>query len=284
VQAQAHPDVEIIVADDGSTDETCDVLQSFGESITHLPLAHRGQPAVTRNRGLEKASGDFVAFLDSDDLFLPQKLALQLPALDSYPHAGLVYSDGYYFREDPKRPTGRLLEGLPTPSGEILSDLLRGNFLLSPAMSLIRRTCLLDVGAFDEDPALWVSEDYELWLRIAARFPCVFVAGRVAAVRRHSESISRDVAAVRGCSLLALAKLEGSRPDLRLSYSAAFNEGYARNHGAIALAHLHQGQIARGLSHAWHALQFSLRTPRFGTKALLDWLRRSRLRGTASRP
>lgn len=284
VQSQDHPDVEIIVADDGSSDDTPAIVAGFGDALVYLPLAHRGLPAATRNRGLAKATGDFVAFLDSDDLFLPHKLKLQLSAFLAHPEAGLVYSDGYYFRDDPTQPTGHLLGGMPTPSGDVLPELMRGNFLMSPAMLLTRRSCLEEVGPFDEDPELWVSEDYELWLRVAARFPVVYAPGDVAAVRRHEGSISRDVAPLRGRALLALAKLEDRYKDLRVSYGAALNEGYARNHGAIAVAHLQQGRIARGLSHAFRALCYSLRTPGLGTKALLSWLRRRRVRGTAARP
>jgi glycosyltransferase involved in cell wall biosynthesis len=282
VQSQDHPEVEIIVADDGSTDDTLAIVAGFGETLLYLPLAHGGLPAATRNRGLAKATGDFVAFLDSDDLFLPHKLRLQLSVFLAHPEAGLVYSDGYYFRDDPTQPTGRLLSGLPTPSGDVLPELIRGNFIMSPAL-LVRRSCLEEVGPFDEDPELRVSEDYELWLRVAARFPVFYAPDEVAAVRRHEGSISRDVASLRGCALLALAKLEDRYEDLRSSYGAALDEGYARNHGAIAMAYLRQGRILRGLKHAFHALRYSLRTPGLGTKALLGWLKRSRVRGTTAR-
>ena len=281
---QTYRNLEIIVADDGSTDDTAAVVRGLGEAVTYLSLPHRGQPAVTRNRGLDEATGDFIAFLDSDDLFVPHKLALQLSTFESEPRAGLVYSDGFFFREDPTRPTGALLRGMSTPSGDVLPELLRGNFLVSPAMLLISRSCLDVVGAFDEDPDLHVAEDYELWLRLAVQFPVIYAPGEVAAVRRHEGSISRNVAPLRGCALLAMAKLEERHPDVRVSHASAFNEGCARNHGAIAVAHFEQRQIRRGLSHTFQALRCSVRTPGLGTKAFLDWLRRRRVRGTAARP
>jgi GT2 family glycosyltransferase len=283
VQAQTHPDVEIIVADDGSTDNTPDIVSQFGQGVTYLHLSHRGQPAATRNVGLRAAKGEYVAFLDSDDLFLPGKLALQLAAFGRHPEAGLAYSNGYFFRDDPQVPIGRALDGMPTPTGDALPDLLRGNFLTSPVV-LVRRACLEAAGLFDEDPALFIAEDYELWLRLSAHFPFVYVPGDVAAIRRHRQSISRDVAALRGCALLALAKLEARQPDRRISYATAFNEGYARNHGAIAMALLQQGQLPGGLSHAFQALRYGLGTPGLGTKALLQWLRRRRLRGKSAMP
>jgi glycosyltransferase involved in cell wall biosynthesis len=284
VQAQAYANVEIIVADDASTDNTAEIVGGFGRAVIYVSLPHRGQPAATRNGGLPAAKGEFIAFLDSDDLFLPNKLSVQMAALESHPEAGFVYSNGYFFREDPHHPTGYGLDGLPTPSGDVLADLLRGNFVASPSVALIRRSCLDLVGAFDDNPSLITVEDYDLWLRLAARFPVIYVPETVAAIRRHKQSISRDVAALRTRALLVLAKLEASNPALARRHRAALDEGYARNHGAVALAHFRQRQVLSGLSHAVQALQYSLRTPGLGTKALLDWLRRSRVRGTAARP
>jgi glycosyltransferase involved in cell wall biosynthesis len=282
VLAQDYHPVEIIVADDGSTDDTADIVARFGGAVTYLSLPHRGQPAATRNAAVAAARGEYVAFLDSDDLFLSGRLAGQVAALTEHPEAGLAYSNGYFFRDDPETPVGRVLDGLPTPSGQSLPDLLRGNFLSTPVV-LIRRTCLDSVGVFDERPDL-LSEDYDLWLRIAAEFPIIYVPGDVAAIRRHGQSISRDVAALRAGSLRVLAKLETTHPHLVDQYRAAFNEGYARNHGAVALAHLKQWQIRRGLSHAMRALRYSLRTPGFGVRPLLQWIRRRRVRGSAAVP
>jgi glycosyltransferase involved in cell wall biosynthesis len=283
VQAQTYPHVEIIVGDDGSTDNTADIVAQFGGSVTYLPLPHRGQPAATRNAGLAAARGEYVAFLDSDDLFLPGRLARQLATFGDHPDAGMVYSDGYYFRDEPETPIGHVLDGLPTPSGDALPDLLRGNFLAPPVV-LIRRSCLDSVGVFDERPEFFAVEDYDLWLRIAARFPLVYAPGSVAAIRRHAQSISGDVATLRTGVLRVIAKLEATYPNLARQHRDALNEGYARNHGAVALARLEQRQILSGLRHAFQALGYSLRTPGLGTRPLLQWIRRRSLRGTGALP
>lgn len=281
VRGQTYPNVEIIVADDGSTDNTPEIVAGFGDAVTYLSLPHRGQPAATRNAGLRAAKAEFVAFLDSDDLFLPSKLAHQLRTFESHPEAGLVYSNGRFFRDDPEEPTGYVLEGLPTPSGDALADLLRGNFLAPPVV-LIRRACLDAVGTFDERPDFFAVEDYDLWLRMAAQFPVIYVPGDVAAIRRHKEGISHDVGSLRACAILVLAKLEALHPHLSRQHREALNEGYARNHGAVALARFQQRQILGGLSHVMKALRYGVGTPGFGTRALRAWIQRRRVRGAGA--
>ncbi|MDH4187238.1 MAG: glycosyltransferase [Nitrospira sp.] len=283
VLTQDYHRVEIIVADDGSVDNTADIVSQFGDAVNYLSLPHRGQPAATRNAALQAANGEYIALLDSDDLFLPGRLARQVAALAEHPEAGLVYSNGYFFREAPGAPMGRVLDGLPTPSGDVLPDLLRGNFLSTPIV-LFRRTCLDVVGMFDERPDIVAVEDYDFWLRIAAKFPVIYAPGDVAAIRRHGQSISGDVATLRTGVLRVLAKLEATYPHLARQHRDALNEGYARNHGAVALARLEQRQILSGLGHAFQALGYSLRTPGLGTKPFLEWIGRRRARGTGARP
>jgi len=119
---------------------------------------------------------------------------------------------------------------------------------------------------------------------IATRYPFFCAPGDVAAIRRHEGSISRDGAALRRDALRVLAKLEATHPHLARQNRAALYEGYARNHGAIALARFKQRQVTAGLSHAAQALRYSLRTPGRGTLALLQWIRRRQVRGTGAIP
>jgi hypothetical protein len=121
-------------------------------------------------------------------------------------------------------------------------------------------------------------EDYDLWLRVSAQFPFVYMPGDVAAIRRHRESISRDVAALRKRDLLVLAKMDGLYPDLMRQFRTARHEAYARNHGAIAAAQFQQGQIAPGLAHGIAALSHALRMPGFGLQAFVKWRGRRGLR------
>jgi glycosyltransferase involved in cell wall biosynthesis len=277
VLAQTYRDFEIIVADDGSTDQTKEVVAQFSDTITYLPLPHRGQPAATRNGGLRIARGEFVAFLDSDDLFLPHKLALQVVALETHPEVGMVYSNGRFFRDDPDQPTGHVQDGLPTSSGQIFADVLRGN-MLAPSVVLIRRTCLDRVGPFDERPDFRAVEDFDLWLRITAEFPVLYVPGDVAAIRRHWQSISRDVAMLRSRALKVMTKAEALYPHLMQQYRAAHHEAYARTHGAVASAELKQGHLGAGLKNSLQALAHAVQMPGLGLGVFTAWLARCRLR------
>jgi glycosyltransferase involved in cell wall biosynthesis len=277
VLAQTYRDFETVVADDGSTDDTAQVIAGYGRAVTHVPLPHLGQPAATRNSGLRVAQGEYIAFLDSDDLFLPDKLARQVPALEADPTIGMVYSNGLYFRHDPKQPTGHVQDGLPTPSGQIFADLLRGN-MLAPPVVLIRRSCLERVGPFDERPDFRAVEDFDLWLRVAAGFPVLYVPGDVAAIRRHSQSISRDVTVLRSRALQVLAKMDQLYPEVMKQYPAARHEAYARTHGAVAAAELRQVHLGTCLRHSLQAMMHTVQLPGLGLSVFTAWLARRRSR------
>jgi glycosyltransferase involved in cell wall biosynthesis len=268
---QDPPPAEIIVADDGSSDATRDVARGVGPRVTYLRLAHSGRPAVARNAALRQARGELIAFLDDDDRFLPHKLALQTAALAAHPDAACVYSDGLFFRDDPSRPCGQVLAGMPAPSGDVFAPLLRGNFLF-PALLLLRRACLDEVGGFDE--ARVTAEDYDLWLRLAVRHPFVHAPGQVAAIRRHPGSLSADAARVRCESLAVLRRLDATAPARMRAAAAARSEGYARHHGAVALALARRRQLLGAAAHAAASLAHALRHPRTGAAAFTRWRRR----------
>jgi GT2 family glycosyltransferase len=245
-----------------------------------MRVPHRGQPAATRNRGLGAARGEFIALLDSDDLFLSGKLDVQCAALERNADVALVYSDGWFFRDDPANPIGRVLDGLPSPSGDGFADLLRGSFLV-PAITLIRRSCLDAVGGFDESLTLRGVEDYDMWLRLAAGFPILHVPGEVAAIRRHDDNLSKNPAVIRAGALEVLEKMRTVAPDLVERHRAAWHEGAARSHGAIMLRLLRERRNGAACRHAAGALAHAARTPGAGVPALIAWYRRRGLRRAA---
>lgn len=282
VLAQTVPAHEIIVADDGSTDDTAAVVGAYGDRVRYLALLHRGQPAATRNAGIRAATGSLLTFLDSDDLFLPDKLARQIAALAQTPEAGVVYSNGHYFRTTPAEPVGRVLDGLPTPSGWVFGELLTGNFLAPPVV-LVRRRALDVAGPFDESPACVAVEDFDLWLRLAARTPFVYAPGDVAAIRRHAGGISRNTARLRRGVLSVLAACDHRFPELMQRHAAARHEAYALSHGAVAAAEAQTHHWRAAATHSLAAGGHLLRLPGLGLAALRAWRQRSQRRGDSAR-
>jgi glycosyltransferase involved in cell wall biosynthesis len=169
VLAQTRPADEIIVIDDGSTDDTRDRLAGCRDRITYVYQANQGLPAA-RNTGIRAARGDLIAFLDSDDLWHPRKLEAQLAVLAGTPALGLVAADSVAdFRGE--WPAVGDPAALPTRPVTLRDILVRSRF--GPSSVLARRACFDAVGLFDPD--LRSAEDRDMWLRIAARFPTVKV-------------------------------------------------------------------------------------------------------------
>jgi glycosyltransferase involved in cell wall biosynthesis len=164
VLAQDYTEFELIVVDDGSTDHTSDVLDSYRNVIKVFPQKNKGVSAA-RNRGIAEASGKFIAFLDSDDLWLPQKLTVQIGFFNQTPDALICQTEEVWIRNglrvNPKKrhkkPSGRIFK----PSLELC--------LVSPSAVMIHRDLFDRLGGFDE--TLPACEDYDLWLRISCRFP-----------------------------------------------------------------------------------------------------------------
>jgi glycosyltransferase involved in cell wall biosynthesis len=164
VLAQDYTEFELIVVDDGSTDHTSDVLCSYRNVIKVLSQKNKGVSAA-RNRGISEASGKFVAFLDSDDLWLSQKLSVQIEFFNQTPDALICQTEEVWIRNglrvNPKKRHKK-------PSGMIFKPSLE-LCLVSPSAVMIQRTLFDTVGGFDE--TLPACEDYDLWLRISCRFP-----------------------------------------------------------------------------------------------------------------
>jgi len=161
VFAQTYHDYEIIVADDGSSDNSLDVLKQFEDRVTILPLPHRGVCA-TRNEAVRHSHGEFIALLDADDIWEPRKLELQVAYLDQHPEYALVYAYSTNFTGSNEGNVA-LVKKLDF-EGDIFKDIFLKNSFANSTI-VMRRSVFDEMGGYDE--SLTAMEDYELNLRIA---------------------------------------------------------------------------------------------------------------------
>jgi glycosyltransferase involved in cell wall biosynthesis len=190
VFAQSRQPEEIIVVDDGSTDGTRQALELYRGRIRYIYQENRGA-AAARNNGIRTATGDFVAFLDADDLWLPEKLEFQMEYFARHPNYGLVYSDMKIFDE-----SGIIHEsvkqwlGMSMPVGYVFRQLF-WDTLFIPAAVVCRKACFERAGLFDE--RLVFCEDYEMWLRIARLFEFGCVDKPLVMYRKHSNQSTQTL-------------------------------------------------------------------------------------------
>jgi GT2 family glycosyltransferase len=190
VIAQTFPGWELIIIDDGSTDETRQYLRCLTDDrIRVIESDHCGLPAKLRNVGLRGAKGRYIAFLDSDDVWAKTKLEVQLADLERKPAVrwSYTYYDRIDDRGDPKpAPKGFTLRAC---EGWIFEELVTLAAKVTMPTVVVERTLLDEAGGFDE--TLRFSEDYELWLRLARRSRVSVVTQPLAAVRDHAGNTSR---------------------------------------------------------------------------------------------
>lgn len=185
VLAQDYQHFELIVVDDGSTDLTPEILKSYRAAVTVIHQNNQGVSSA-RNTGIKAASGDLVAFLDSDDLWLPQKLSSQVDFFKSNPEALICQTQEIWIRNgvrvNPKKQHQKASGMIFEPSLKLC--------LVSPSAVMMRASLFETVGLFDPD--LPACEDYDLWLRISCRYP-IYLIDTPLVIKRggHADQLSR---------------------------------------------------------------------------------------------
>ncbi len=167
VLSQGYRDHEVIVIDDGSTDKTADVLESYGRRIRCIYQSNAGV-SNARNRGVSVSSGEFIAYLDADDMWYSHKLECQIAFLDAHLKCGLVHSDVTVIDEQNRiiRARFNLETARPVPSGHCRQDLLRRCHIQVPSV-IERRKCIEEVGGFNEQ--FMAIEDYLHWIMVSLK-------------------------------------------------------------------------------------------------------------------
>jgi glycosyltransferase involved in cell wall biosynthesis len=245
--AQSLGPVEVIVVDDGSTDDTAAVLGRYAGRVEAIRQANAG-PSAARNRGLAAARGAFLGFLDGDDTYHPDKLARQVAALAARPECGWVYSDCWLEEEGSGGP--RLLASeryayarRSALEGWLFEALIPGNFIPVNTL-LVRRPCLEAAGAFDG--RLWGAEDFDLLLRLAALAPAAYLPEPLATYYLRPRSLSRDRTRMDRDKYEVLDKAARQFPERIPRLGRTARRAIADMHNWFAYRHLEAGEWADG--------------------------------------
>ena len=191
VLAQTYNNIEVVVIDDGSKDNTREVVEPYSPRVRYV-WQENSERGASRNHGLRLSKGEFLAFLDSDDLWLPNKLEEELRIFGEMPNVGVVYSDA-----DLVDSEGRFLKTIMRNgySGAVTDKLLRDNFVTLSA-HLIRRSLAVQVGGFREERELSGSEDWEFWIRLSCVTEFAYLRKVTTKIRTHPANTMSDAGAM----------------------------------------------------------------------------------------
>ena len=193
--------IEVIAVNDGSTDGTRAILDSYGDRVRAIHAALNQGTCKSRNAGIVAASGEFVAFCDHDDLWEPDKLAVQVPLFDD-PAVGLVCANSDALADGRYRPLYGTDYRLP-PDGRAFKALLESNFVICSS-AVVRRKALDEVGLFDPD--LFPGEDIDLWLRIAKKWKVARAEPILVHYRLMPTQFSRNKIAMRAARVAVIER------------------------------------------------------------------------------
>ncbi|MGB7444911.1 MAG: glycosyltransferase family A protein [Coleofasciculaceae cyanobacterium] len=184
--SQTYTDFEVLVVNDGSTDHTAEWVSQLTDSRVRIVSQENKGLAGARNTGVANAKGEYIAFLDADDLWELTKLEKQVRCLDENPKVGLVYTWTALADQDGKS-TGRVIKS--HAEGDVWKELLEFNMVCCGSTPLIRRSCLEAVGLFAKD--VTPSDDWEMWLRLASQFHFGVVKEPLIRYRQHASNSSK---------------------------------------------------------------------------------------------
>jgi glycosyltransferase involved in cell wall biosynthesis len=289
VLAQSFTDWELLISDDGSDDPTRAYLQSLSDPRIRLLLQpHTGKPAVISNIALRAARGEYVAFLDSDDVWLPRKLEAQIESLTRHGHRKWSYTRFSLIDSSGKHSASVRDRNRAAPSGWILEKLLRSEAVIAQPSVVVSRKVLEQLGGFDEE--LTMCYDDELWFRLASHSEIDGVDEPLTLIRRHSGHSGSDSQAWRDRRRV-FEKLLRTNRDSRLD--PVLRKLRARMSAGLAKSHARYGNRSDAVVTLLESFPHSWRHPgiwggaalvaasRFAPPSLLSFVRRHQARRVA---
>ncbi|WP_412978234.1 glycosyltransferase [Nostoc sp. UIC 10607] len=218
---QTFTNLELIIINDGSQDSTLDVIAEIQDSRIKVFSYPNAGGNISRNRGLNLAVGEFVSFLDADDLWTPDKLQSQLKALEENVTAKVAYSWTNYIDENSEF----VLSGTHfTANGDVYEKLLVTNFLENGSNPLIRRESLIELSGFDE--CLSAAQDWDMWLRLACKFDFICVPSAQILYRISANSVSSNLVRQEKACLQVLERAYKERPLAKHTWNLSLTNLY----------------------------------------------------------
>jgi glycosyltransferase involved in cell wall biosynthesis len=269
VFAQTYANWRIYAVDDGSRDNTLQILKSVSSRCSFVSQRQAGA-ATARNRSIRMSNNPFIAFLDADDEWLPSKLETQIARLESDPTLGLICSRCSISESGVQRYAGSAPRRMPN-SGKLFAHLVRDCFIYTPTV-VVRRSCLAEIGLFNE--SLAVSEDFNLWLRIAACWNICFLPDVLAITHKRPGSLSSSIAAETRLynGVLSLQDVQRRSHTLTPAEARALRDALAQRFYFYGAQFLSTGASARSRPQFRAALKLRPRHWRAFAKLILSFL------------
>lgn len=251
VFAQTYRDFETVVVDGGSDDGTWEILEENRSRLEFFRQKGKGV-SQAKNEAIGKARGEYIAFLDGDDLWYPDKLRIQIEFLDDHPEFGFSSSDVDFFNEGGIIIKGAISREKEPHSGYVFDDMFKNNFI-SSATIILRRGCFEKAGFFDEE--IFYAEDTDMWLRVAKDFQLGYIPTSLAKYRVHPGARTQEFIKHYGSLAGIYRKLNALYPDYFEERKALLKTAYFNLYRRWGYRHFESGEYRRARRQYFKALR-----------------------------